>query len=135
MSRTGNSAKSLAGITLIEVLVAVVILFAGITAVLRAYSTAVTAMEAAAESLHAGEVLRRTIAGGEAHQEDCLGLPAARSRRGGFPSPDGLFRWSWDIRPIASAKDLPVAEMRVEVWRDGGRRHYLVATQGLTDGS
>lgn len=58
ISRTGNS-----GFSLIEVLVASVILFAGLGAVLKAYSMAVEALGAASETLWASELLSEKAAG------------------------------------------------------------------------
>ncbi|MEI6168177.1 MAG: prepilin-type N-terminal cleavage/methylation domain-containing protein [bacterium] len=56
-SRTGSD-----GFTLIEVLVASVILFAGLGAVLKAYSLAVVAMEAAADKLAVCQVMDQKAA-------------------------------------------------------------------------
>ena len=53
ISRTGNR-----GFSLIEVLVASVILFAGLGAVLRAYSMAVEALGSASDALSASDLLR-----------------------------------------------------------------------------
>lgn len=56
-SRTGSD-----GFTLIEVLVASVILFAGLGAVLKAYSLAVVAMESAADKLAVCQVMAQKAA-------------------------------------------------------------------------
>lgn len=56
-SRTGNNA-----FTLIEVLVASVILFAGLGAALKAYSLAVVAMESAADKLAVYQVIQEKAA-------------------------------------------------------------------------
>lgn len=56
-SRTGSD-----GFTLIEVLVASVILFAGLGAVLKAYSLAVVAMESAADKLAICQVIQQKAA-------------------------------------------------------------------------
>jgi len=56
-SRTGNNA-----FTLIEVLVASVILFAGLGAVLKAYSLAVVAMESASDKLAVYQVIQEKAA-------------------------------------------------------------------------
>ncbi|MEI6564560.1 MAG: prepilin-type N-terminal cleavage/methylation domain-containing protein [bacterium] len=69
-SRTGSS-----GFTLIEVLVASVILFAGLGAVLKAYSLAVVAMDSAMDKLNSCQVMREKAMELEPQVTGTLGDP------------------------------------------------------------
>ena len=93
ISRTGSDRRGRdAGFTLIEVLVTCVILFAGLGAVLKAYSLAVVALEASADVVAASALL------GDKAAELELKLLAARGQGlpggGGVVAVDGVdYRW------------------------------------------
>ena len=93
ISGTGNKGKTAQGFTLIEVLVATVILFAGLAAVLGAYSSAVTALDRSTDVLAATQILQEQAA--------ALSLAAGPDRRGlasGAGSCEGLsFRYEWSV--------------------------------------
>lgn len=88
-SKTGNS-----GFTLIEVLVASVILFAGLGAVLKAYSLAVVAMDAAAETLSICQIAQQV--GGELEVQVSRSMDALPSGEGRQIA--GGSEYSWQVR-------------------------------------
>ena len=117
-SRTGNK-----GFTLIEVLVASVILAAGLGAVLKAYSLAVVAMEAAAEKLAICQIAQQvgeelTVRISESREL----LPSGSGRRsiGGFD-----YFWQVKVGRNVLTPDVSVLQAAVEVSR---ANHSLVQT-------
>jgi len=88
ISRTGNR-----GFSLIEVLVASVILFAGLGAVLKAYSMAVQALGAASETLATSDLLREKAVSVDLQfiaSPDAIPAQDGRERRGGV-------EYVWDM--------------------------------------
>ena len=125
ISGIGNKFSQNQGFTLIEVLVATVILFAGLAAVLGAYSSAVTALDRASDVLMATHILQERAAE--------LDLAAGPDRRGltagsGLQA-EGVFRYSWSVtcRPVATAAGVELSEAVIEARRDlRADRHSLV---------
>ncbi len=105
------------GFTLIEVLVAAVILFAGLGAVLKAYSLAVVAMEAAADKLAVSQIIQQKIGAVELQISD-LGdtLPYGQGRQevGGAE-----FGWQVQSSRRVMTSQISVICTEIEVGRFG----------------
>lgn len=112
-SRIGNN-----GFTLIEVLVAAVILFAGLGAVLKAYSLAVVAMESAADTLSACQIMHQKASELEAQAgRGSEALPSGGGRRqaGGFE-----YLWSVHADRKVLTPTVSLLQASIEVSRPGG---------------
>jgi Tfp pilus assembly protein PilV len=124
MSRTGSRPPR--GFALIEVLVTAVIVFGGITMVLRAYSLAVASMGAADDALRANALLEEQAA--ELEQQAWAAnrvLPGSAS--GTFGAEAAGYRWDTRVERLSGSPEQGLAEVTLEVWRDGSvRRHSLV---------
>lgn len=108
-SRTGNNA-----FTLIEVLVASVILFAGLGAVLKAYSMAVTALDSAADVLVSTAWLRDKTAVMELQGKDGGALMSG----GGQTRLEGRdYRWEVDARDQAITPNLKLQSAVITITR------------------
>lgn len=106
------------GFTLIEVLVAAVILFAGVGAVLKAYSSAVSALASASDLLNSTMLLRE-----KAVELELLAASGAES----FPGGDGLsimdsVAYAWNIRCYRQtlSPDVFIQNASIRVSRGGG---------------
>jgi prepilin-type N-terminal cleavage/methylation domain-containing protein len=123
-SRTGNKA-----FTLIEVLVASVILFAGLGAVLKAYSTAVIALDSAADVLTSTAWLRDKAAVMELQGNDGGGLMSGSGR----VQLDGRdYQWEVDARDQAITPDLKLQSVIIRITRStSGTPHFLQAEWAL----
>jgi prepilin-type N-terminal cleavage/methylation domain-containing protein len=123
-SRTGNNA-----FTLIEVLVASVILFAGLGAVLKAYSMAVTALDSAADVLVSTAWLRDKVAVMELQGKDGSALMSS----GGEIRLEGRdYRWDVDAREQAITPDLKLLSAVIRITRfPSGTPHLLQAEWAL----
>jgi type II secretion system protein I len=125
ISETGNKSGQDQGFTLIEVLVATVILFAGLAAVLGAYSSAVTALDRASDVLAASHVLQERAAELDlAAGPDRLGLASGSGSR-----EEGVFRYQWSVtcRQAATAAGVEISEAVIDVRRGlQGDLHSLV---------
>jgi len=130
--RTSNTQRS-TGFTLIEVLVAVVILSIGIVGVLHAYDASIVALGVARDRLWATSLIKDKLADAEAgilEQKDATGL----SSDGWFGPPHEGFRWDVFVgNEITFAGDQDdsigrLYEATVAVWRDGANRVYTVET-------
>lgn len=126
ISETGNKAARDLGFTLIEVLVATVILFAGLAAVLGAYSAAVTALDRATDVLAATHVLQERAAE--------LELAAGLNRQGlaagsGFYG-EGVSRYSWAVscRTATTAAGVELSEAVIAVRRALRTDQYSLVT-------
>lgn len=118
-SRTGNK-----GFTLIEVLVAAVILFAGLGAVLKSYSLAVVAMEAASDKLSACQIMHQKaseleLQSGGGSEE----MPAGNGRQQA-----GGFEYSWSVRSDRRVltPGVSVLQTAIEVNRTGSGVRYAL---------
>lgn len=96
----GNSPVAFSrGFTLLEVLVTVVILVVGVISLLRGYTVALAAMEAASETLRADSVAREALAEIEMQAQGPRGLASGhvllrRQTASGFRESVGVSRWS-----------------------------------------
>ena len=124
-SRTGNSAA----FTLIEVLVASVILFAGLGAVLKAYSMAVIALDSAADILVSTAWLRDKASVLELQGKDGGVLMSG----GGQARLEGRdYRWDVDAREQAITPDLKLQSAVISITRSpSGTPHLLHAEWAL----
>lgn len=112
------------GFTLIEVLVAVVILSLGIVAVLRGMSSASIALRASGETLRTealSDDLLTTLAAGLSGGSNALPLAAGR-----FADPYEAYGWEWEHHPLpvpgalsmSGAASQVLCEVAVSVWRN-----------------
>lgn len=132
MSPTGNNSRT--GFTLIEVLVALVILATGIVVVLRAFQTSAVALGEARDRMWATLLIGEKLSDIEAFVYDNPGL-LPESSEGRFT---GLYRdFLWrcevgdpprDVSSSVTAGDDGPAYLRISVRRDGNRREYLGET-------
>lgn len=122
--RTGNSA-----FTLIEVLVASVILFAGLGAVLKAYSMAVIALDSAADILVSTAWLRDKASALELLGKDGSALMSG----GGQTRLEGReYRWEVDARDQAITPNLKLQSAVITMTRSpSGTPHLLQAEWAL----
>ena len=102
--------------TLIEVIVAVVILFGGVIAVVRCYSLAVEAMSVARERLEADAILNAQMG-----EMELALLTAGRARNGGGTVPAGDRTYGWDLRvaPRGGGDSLELSIVTGQAWRAG----------------
>ena len=123
-SRTGNNA-----FTLIEVLVASVILFAGLGAVLKAYSMAVIALDSAADVLVSTAWLRDKAAVMELQGKDGGALMSG----GGQTRLEGReYRWEVDAREQTITPNLKLQSATISITRSpSGAPHLLQAEWAL----
>lgn len=91
MSRTGRTSRR-QGLALVEVLVAVVILFLGLTAVLRVYSGAVRALEASERTLVGVLLIQSAL--------EVSPVVAARDMPTLMPSGDGLVGGGYAVQAV-----------------------------------
>ena len=129
-SRTGTDAPRRAagaarGFTLVEVLVAVVILFGGIVGVLRGYAAAVAALEAGEETLAAEGVLAEVLA---AAREDADG-GGAGPRAGETRVRAVRYRWECRVSAPAGREAGALREVAATAWRDGSARRIERVTR------
>ena len=102
------------GFTLIEVLVASVILFAGLGAVLKSYSLAVVAMESAADKLAVCQVIEEKAEELDVQVSSGDALPAGGGRQmvGGFE-----YQWRVDATRQVLTPQVSVVRAEIEVVR------------------
>jgi type II secretion system protein I len=118
------------GFTLIEVMVAVLILSTGIIVVLQGYQLALSALEAARDSLRADVVLRERMAQIEAEAIRPEGRPCP------FAGSDLVARqWAYQ-RDVAGATvdhsgNVTLRSVVVTTWRKGSDRRHTLATYVL----
>jgi prepilin-type N-terminal cleavage/methylation domain-containing protein len=127
ISETGNKCGKDQGFTLIEVLVATVILFAGLAAVLGAYSSAVTALDRATDMLMATSLLQEKAADVElAAGLNRLGMTSSSGSYG-----SGASRYSWTVtcRPLESAAGVEISEAVIDVRRAIQAGQHSLVTQ------
>ena len=120
-----RSARS--GLTLVEVLVAVVILSFGIVAVLVAFQQTLSALGTARDAVYAGLLLREKMAEIDLHIVEERDLPVLASEDT-FPEPHTAFRWTLTEREIESGDRMSLHEIVLTVRRDGASREYTAAT-------
>jgi prepilin-type N-terminal cleavage/methylation domain-containing protein len=111
------------GFSLIEVLVALVILSTGIVLVLRAFSTAITGLDEGRDVLRMQGLVRDVLDRTGAAVEGRGGSPAQTSGR--FAAPNQAFAWEVNVSPVPGTGNGTESLCRVSagVWREGtGRR-------------
>lgn len=119
ISRTGNE-----GFSLIEVLVASVILFAGLGAVLKAYSAAAQAMDVALDTLAAVDLLRE-----EATKVELQAVGTASPAPGGSGQSEKwgvVYQWETQVQCRSVTRDCSLQSAVIRVGRArGGAPHAL----------
>ncbi len=118
--------------TLVEVLVAVVILSTGIVSVLHAYNASLVALGVARDRLWSTALIKEKLTELEtavADGDDPMGL----SSKGWFDEPRDAFRFDVSVEdcqlPVAASEKVGgLHEIRVTVWRDGEERTYQAVT-------
>ena len=121
------------GFTLIEVLVAVVILATGITVILRAFETAIVALDAARDRLVAAVLVRGTVA--EIAAGQVLDQGAARHFSGNFSAPYQRYGWRAELAEpnlpgmlsADSAPKIEIFEINAGVGREDVTRYFGVS--------
>ncbi len=117
--------------TLVEVLLAVVILSIGIAGVLRAYSTSIGALEISRDTVNAIELLKEKMADVEQEMIEQGGISAGSSG-GQFTGEFKDYHWAWEA--TTSAQDglcelaLSVASRREPNGRGDGTRQFSLVT-------
>ena len=123
MNRRGGS-----GFSLIEVLVALVILSTGIVLVLRAFSTAVTGLDEGRDVLRMQALLRDVLdrtAGAIGGGGGSLSQTSGR-----FASPNRAYAWEVSVSPVPGTGNRTESLCRVSavVWREGTERRCAADT-------
>lgn len=126
-SATGSNRPARQGLALVEVLVATVVLFAGLGAVLKAYSAAVAALDTATDALNSSEILRQKAADIElaalAAQQDL------RSESGACEPPYARYDWRVTSRRPSDWGEIPGAAVLIEVWRPPAQERWSLTMQ------
>lgn len=120
MSIIGNKR----GFTLIEALLAVVILSIGLVGILRAYQTSLTALGVGQESINAFCLLEEKMSDVEQQVKEQEGLSAGTSR-GEFK--DSFANYEWELE-IKSGPGDELNEAVLAVYYKGHPRRYSLAT-------
>lgn len=122
--------KGSGGFTLVEVLVAAVILAAGMVAVLRGFSLAVNALDASQERLTVSSLLENKLAELELSawpKRELAGAPAGR-----WDTPSGVFLWEARGERLMAASNAVLVRVTVEATLDRSpSRSYTAATEWL----
>ena len=123
------------GFTLIEVLVALVILSTGLVLVLRAFETSMAALSEARDALRASLLIREQMGEAEAAQREAGGdmLSASDGRYIGRYSD---FRWEREVHPFPVLGDTGIegeaaaelAEVTITIRKDGSDQTYSATT-------
>ncbi|GEM_PF-2663574 len=115
------------GITLVEVLLAVVVLSVGLVGVLRAYAASISALEVSQETVNTVELLKEKMAEIE---EDALedGGISAGSASGQFDGEFTDYHWTWGT--TATAQEGLYA-LTMSVARDDSARQASLDTYAL----
>ena len=131
--RDAAAASNAGGFTLIETLVAIVILSTGIVLVLRAFQTSAVALGEARDQAVAMTLIGRRFEAAEAYTLDHPGM-APRDDSGAFDPPYDRFLWQQETESAERAvgamafSDEQLTCVRVAVWREGRRRRYVGET-------
>ena len=130
ISGTGNSREHREGFTILEVLIATVILAAGLSSVLKAYSLTVSALDAATDTLAEAQILSQQAAALDLSIEPDRPelLPGVRTVRVDVPG--------YTVRvaclPLRAETGLDGTEAVLDVWRNRPSEHRGLVTQWAT---
>ncbi len=135
----GAQRRAALGFTLLEMLIAVLVIALGLTAVLRSLQRSLEALHEARDALHASRLLSEALAALEGEVRGRPpGTPAPASGRDGLPW--GTLAWDRDVLPAADiptisesscpAQDLAV--VRFSVHREGQARRWTWVTMVRT---
>ncbi|OGV64865.1 MAG: hypothetical protein A2498_14180 [Lentisphaerae bacterium RIFOXYC12_FULL_60_16] len=120
-----------AGFTLVEVLVALVVLSTGIVLVLRAYETSLSALRVSRQSLWAAVLVRNILS--ETQTALAAGEPVG-SRDGGrsVAGPVEDFQWERLVEPVRRAPGdggtNTLVQVEVSAWRGDPDSRYTITT-------
>ena len=112
------------GITLVEVLLAVVVLSVGLAGVLRAYAASIGALEVSRETVVAIELLKEKMADVEQEMIEQGGISAG-SASGGFDGKSVDYNWAWGTTTTAQEG---LYELTMSVVRGDGARQVSLVT-------
>lgn len=123
------------GFTLIEVLIAVVILATGLVVILQGMHTAVSVLDAAVDKTRAAMLVRTQFSLAQQAAINFEDLTELDSN-GEFEKPYDLYRWSMTAKRVeqslhdtAGENDVgALYEVDVIVWRIGSEREYTAST-------
>ncbi|MCK5849376.1 MAG: prepilin-type N-terminal cleavage/methylation domain-containing protein [Kiritimatiellae bacterium] len=129
---TCRQSDRLAGFTLIEVLVAIVILSVCVVGILHAFDSSLSALGVSRNCLWSGMLINEKISEfeGYAREHDEAGMV---SGRGAFTGSYSDFRWKSDVSDVSVETDIdnPPYDLKmltVTVWRDGTKDEYSAVT-------
>lgn len=134
MPSTEGVAPTSRGFTLIEVLIAVVILATGVVVVLQGMHTALAALDGAVDRSRSAMLLRSKIV--EAHAAAQGGMdPSSLESSGRFPAPFDAYRWRLNTGhgglsggKTTQSEAGELHEVGITVWRDGTDRSHNAST-------
>ena len=112
------------GITLVEVLLAVVVLSVGLAGVLRAYAASIGALEVSRETVITIELLKEKMADVEQKMIEQGGISAG-SASGRFDGKFADYNWAWGTTPTAQEG---LYELTMSVVRADGARQVSLVT-------
>lgn len=134
MPANGGAGKARGGFTLIEVLIAVVILATGMVAVLEGLHASLNVLSGAVDKTRCAMLLRDKIESVRTAVEQGDD-PGMLGSGGAFETPYANYRWALETTPAAlsfsgggdgSSGDL--YELEATVWRAGRERTYSIST-------
>lgn len=131
MTLSSKKVKIISGFTLIEVLIAVVVLSVGIVLVLQAMHGALAAWDGGVERMRSAMLVQEKLEQWRLAARVTGEIPS--SERGGFEPPFADYRWQIDSEAIALPGAAPASgtlhELLCTVWREGRERTFAVATR------
>lgn len=129
-SRTGNRLLGESGFTLVEVLVASVILCAGLIAVLRAFGSAVEALGYANDVLVAAQIAEAKAS--EVELDAGLDRSRLHSSSGVVREPNGDYSWMVTCRDVSTTAGEQLRELEISVGRLTSRGPCVLVSQWAT---
>lgn len=118
------SVISAKGVTLIEILLAVVILSVGMVGVLRAYAVSISTLEISQDHIDAIQLLKTKMADIEETIIENKGISSGSSD-GEFDAPFDDYQWAWETK-----KDAPegLYELDLRVYNPDKSRQFALVT-------